>query len=225
MLHKFDTEQLVKCSKSGFTTALIIGKRNTGKTTFIKDLLNKINPNELTVFASKDLTEYAKYIGDKHTQLDYNILEQIIKNQVMKSDYKVINSPHTIVIDDNSIDYKNEIINQLLYNGRHYHINVIISTSYSNIRPEHRGNMDYVYLLYENSMISKKRLYNHYTGMFPTYEYFDETFKLNVRNYEAMVINNRIYDSDINKMVFRYEIVYDDPKTNPFLYYRNEWYN
>ena len=90
MLHKFDTEQLVKHAKSGFMTTLIIGKRATGKTTFIKDLLNKINSNELTVFASKDISEYDKYIGDKHTQLDYNILEQIIKNQVMKSDIKLL---------------------------------------------------------------------------------------------------------------------------------------
>ena len=225
MLHKFDTEQLVKRSKSGFTTALIIGKRSTGKTTFIKDLLDKINPSGLTIFTSKDLSEYDKYKGNKYTQLDYNILESIIKEQVMKRDYKVINSPHTIVIDDNNIDYKNRIINELLYNGCHYHINIIISTSYSNLGPEARCNMDYVYLLYDNSMNSKKRLYKHYAGMFPSYDNFDETFKLNIQDHEAMVIDNRIYDGDINKMVFRYELPYDDPKTNPFLYYRNEWYN
>lgn len=225
MLHKFNTEQLVKRAKSGFTTALIIGKRATGKTTFIKDLLDKINPSELTIFTSKDLSEYDKYKANKYTQLDYNILESIIKEQVMKRDYKVINSPHTIVIDDNNIDYKNRIIRELVYNGCHYHINIIISTNHSTLGPEERCNMDYVYLLYDNSMSGKKYLWEKYTGMFPSYEQFDETFKLNIQDHEAMVIDNRILTYDISKTVFRYELPYVDTKTNPFLYYRNEWYN
>jgi hypothetical protein len=56
----------------------------------------------------------------------------------------------------------------------------------------------------EDMYSNRKRLYEHYAGMFPTRDIFDQVFLKVTENYGCMVINNRVRSTDIRKKVFWY---------------------
>ena len=58
------------------------------------------------------------------------------------------------------------------------------------IPPALRSNVDYVFILRENINSNRKRLYEHYAGMFPTYEIFSQVMDQCTSNYECLVIDN-----------------------------------
>ena len=72
------------------------------------------------------------------------------------------------------------------------------------IQPELRSNFDFVFLLGEDFINNRKKLYEHYAGMFPTRDLFDQVFLQVTDNYGVMVINNRLRSTDIKKKVFWY---------------------
>ena len=68
-----------------------------------------------------------------------------------------------------------------------------------------KSNFDFIFLLGEDFINNRKKLYEHYAGMFPTRELFDQVFMQVTDNYGCMVINNRLRTTDIRKKVFWYK--------------------
>ena len=73
------------------------------------------------------------------------------------------------------------------------------------IPPEMRSNIDYVFLLAEDVTSNRKRLYDHYAGMFPTFDIFQQVFSDITENYGVMVINNRVHSKNITDKIFWYK--------------------
>ena len=91
-------------------------------------------------------------------------------------------------------------------NGRHYKILFIITMQYAlGIPPNLRTNIDYVFILRENYVSNRKRLYEHYAGMFPTYEMFCQVMDQCTENYECIVINNSAKSNRLEDQVFWYK--------------------
>jgi hypothetical protein len=73
---------------------------------------------------------------------------------------------------------------ELFFNGRHHHISFILTMQYSvGIPPEMRSNFDYIFLLAEDIISNRKRLYEHYAGMFPTFDIFQQVFTAITEDY------------------------------------------
>ena len=70
------------------------------------------------------------------------------------------------------------------------------------IPPEMRSNFDYIFLLAEDFISNRKRLYEHYAGMFPNFDIFQQVFTEVTENFGCMVINNRIHSKKIEDKVF-----------------------
>ena len=60
---------------------------------------------------------------------------------------------------------------EIFMNGRHWNI-VYLSYESLGIPPNLRCNIDWVFILRENIVSNRKRLYDNYTGMFPTLKCF-----------------------------------------------------
>lgn len=81
---------------------------------------------------------------------------------------------------------------QLLFNGRHYHITYILAAQYPyGISPELRTNFDYVFLGRDNFAANQKRMYDHYGGIFSTFETFRAIHNELTTDFGFMVVNNR----------------------------------
>ena len=91
-------------------------------------------------------------------------------------------------------------------NGRHWKILFIITMQYAlGVPPSLRTNIDYVFILRENYVSNRKRLYEHYAGMFPTFEMFCQVMDQCTENFECLVINNNAKSNKLEDQVFWYK--------------------
>ena len=79
------------------------------------------------------------------------------------------------------------------------------------IPPNLRTNIDYVFILREPYIANRKRIYENYAGMFPTFESFCQVMDQCTENYECLVINNNAKSNKLQDQIFWYKA---DPHGN-----------
>jgi hypothetical protein len=91
-------------------------------------------------------------------------------------------------------------------NGRHVHTMFIVTMQYAmGIPPNLRTNIDYVFILREPYIANRKRIFDNYAGMFPTFESFCQVMDQCTENYECLVINNNAKSNRLQDQVFWYK--------------------
>jgi len=73
------------------------------------------------------------------------------------------------------------------------------------IPPNLRTNIDFIFILRENIVANRKRIYDNYAGMFPTFEVFCQVMDQCTENYECLVIDNTTKSNQLNDTVFWYK--------------------
>ena len=225
-IFEFDTDAMVPNSH-----ILIIGKRGTGKSWLVRELLKKYITTEAAlekslIVAPTDRMNpfYGSIYPNKEIkyQLDENDLKLYLKECILDIENARVNKGNDendvytdidngcVVLDDalRSVKMHNkmESLQEILMNGRHYKTSVIATIQILlGLTPELRNNFDYVFLGREDSTICKKKLYNSFGSIFPTYDMFDQVFKRCTENYSFMVIDNRRPTNDISDKIFWYK--------------------
>ena len=212
-LRKFDMNQ-IKDDK----VVVLIGKRETGKSFLCKDLLHhhKDIPCGQVISATESANSYygkmvpPLFIHDEYTPA---IIANVLKRQRMMIDK--INSNANIdprlflLLDDCIYDQswvKDKNVRSLFMNGRHFKILFIITMQYAlGIPPNLRTNVDFIFILRENFVNNRKRLYDHYAGMFPSFEMFCQVMDQCTENFECLVINNNAKSNKLEDQVFWYK--------------------
>ena len=114
-----------------------------------------------------------------------------------------------LLLDDCIYDQswvKDKNVRSLFMNGRHFKILFIITMQYAlGIPPNLRTNVDFVFILRENFVNNRKRLYDHYAGMFPSFEMFCQVMDQCTENFECIVINNNAKSNKLEDQVFWYK--------------------
>jgi hypothetical protein len=73
------------------------------------------------------------------------------------------------------------------------------------VPPNLRTNIDFVFILRENVLGNRKRIYDNYAGMFPTFQMFCQFMDQCTENYECLVICNGIQSNRLEDQVFWYK--------------------
>ena len=82
----------------------------------------------------------------------------------------------------------------------------IISMQYPlGIPPNLRTNIDFIFILRENIVANRKRIYDNYAGMFPTFEVFCQVMDQCTENFECLVIDNTTKSNKLEDTVFWYK--------------------
>ena len=224
-LRKFDMKSIsFKPNENKGPVVVLIGKRDTGKTFLVRDLL--YYQQEIPIGTVISGTEegngfYGKMVPRLFIHNEYNtaIIENILKRQrtVLKQvkqemeTYKRSNiDPRAFVIlDDCLYDAtwtRDKMMRLLFMNGRHWKVMLVITMQYPlGIPPTLRTNIDYVFILRENYIANRKRIYENYAGMFPTFESFCQVMDQCTENYECLVINNNSKSNKLHDQVFWYK--------------------
>ena len=212
-LKKFDMHQ-IKDDK----VVVLIGKRETGKSFLCKDLLHshKDIPCGQVISATEAANGYYKKMVPPifiHDEYKPEIIANVLKRQRMMIDK--INANVTVdprlflLLDDCIYDQswvKDKNVRSLFMNGRHFKILFIITMQYAlGIPPNLRTNVDFVFILRENFVNNRKRLYDHYAGMFPSFEMFCQVMDQCTENFECLVINNNAKSNKLEDQVFWYK--------------------
>ena len=224
-LKKFDMKNIsFKSNENKGPVVVLIGKRDTGKSFLVRDLL--YYHQEIPIGTVISGTEegngfYAKMVPKLFVHNEYNtaIIENILKRQrtVLKQIKKEIETykrstidPRAFVIlDDCLYDAtwtRDKMMRLLFMNGRHWKVMLVITMQYPlGIPPTLRTNIDYVFILRENYIANRKRIYENYAGMFPTFESFCQVMDQCTENYECLVINNNSKSNKLQDQVFWYK--------------------
>lgn len=218
-LKKFDIGKMVN-----HCTIAMIAKRASGKSFLTKEIMyhkRKI-ASAIAISRTESLNSfYGEFIPDSYIYPEYQteILTNIYQRQAqmnednkrrIKEGKKPKEDELMLIMDDcmssKGTWLKDPNILELFFNGRHHHISFILTMQFSlGIPPELRSNFDYIFLLAEDIISNRKRLYDHYAGMFPTFEIFQQVFTDVTEDYGVMVINNRIHSKNITDKVFWYK--------------------
>ena len=203
---------------------VLIGRRDTGKSYLVRDLLYFHQDVPIgTVISGTEAGNgfYSSHVPKLFIHDEYNtaIIENILKRQklVLKQvkkemeNYKRSNiDPRAFVIlDDCLYDNtwtKDKMMRLLFMNGRHWKIMLIITMQYPlGVPPNLRTNIDYVFILREPYLANRKRIYENYAGMFPTFESFCQVMDQCTENYECLVINNNAKSNKLQDQIFWYK--------------------
>lgn len=224
-LKKFDMRNI----KDG-STILLIGKRNTGKTVLVTDMFRQFTHLPIGVIISA--TERANHHFEQfipkmliYDEFDSKILQRFMDRQEKITDQATmekkkygrtdLDNRAFLILDDCLYDKSwpnDKNIRACFMNGRHYGILFAITMQYPlGIPPHLRSNVDYVFILRDNQIKNRERLYQQYAGMFPTFDVFCQVLDQVTNNYECLVIDNKTQSNNLQDQVFWYKA---DPTIN-----------
>jgi hypothetical protein len=224
-LKKFNMRNIsFKANEAKGPVVVLIGRRDTGKSFLVRDLL--YYHQEIPIGTVISGTEegngfYGKMVPKLFIHNEYNtaIIENILKRQktVLKQIKKemetfkrsTIDARAFVILDDCLYDNtwsRDKMMRLLFMNGRHWKIMLIITMQYPlGVPPTLRTNIDYVFILREPYIANRKRIYENYAGMFPTFESFSQVMDQCTENYECLVINNNSKSNKLQDQVFWYK--------------------
>jgi AAA+ ATPase superfamily predicted ATPase len=224
-LKKFDMKYIsFRPDENKGPVVVLIGRRDTGKSFLVRDLLYYHQDIPIgTVISGTEAGNgfFAEHVPKLFIHDEYSsaIIENILKRQktVLKQikkemeAYKRTNiDPRAFVIlDDCLYDNKwtkDKLMRLLFMNGRHWKIMLIITMQYPlGIPPNLRTNIDFVFILREPYIANRKRIWENYAGMFPTFESFCQVMDQCTENFECLVINNNAKSNKLQDQIFWYK--------------------
>ena len=224
-LKKFDMKDIsFKPNENQGPVIVLIGRRDTGKSYLVRDLLYYQQDIPIgTVISGTEAGNgfYGNMVPKLFIHDEYNsaIIENILKRQkiVMKQMKKENEAygrsnidPRTFVILDDCL-YDNswardKLMRLLFMNGRHWKIMLVITMQYPlGVPPNLRTNIDYTFILREPYIANRKRIYENYAGMFPTFESFCQVMDQCTENYECLVVANNAKSNKLEDQIFWYK--------------------
>jgi hypothetical protein len=224
-LKKFDMKQITfKPEENQGPVIVLIGRRDTGKSFLVRDLLYYHQDIPIgTVISGTEAGNgfYGAMVPKLFIHDEYNsaIIENILKRQkiVMKQVKKEkeaygrsnIDPRAFVILDDCLYDNswaREKLMRLLFMNGRHWKIMLIITMQYPlGVPPNLRTNIDYTFILREPYLTNRKRIYENFAGMFPTFESFCQVMDQCTENYECLVISNNAKSNKLDDQIFWYK--------------------
>lgn len=193
---------------------VFIGKRGTGKSTLVADILyhHRNIPIGVVQSATEESNDfYKKIVPDLFIYNDYKpeVLEKLIIRQRKAIQTQHKNPSTFILLDDcmyNKALSKDKSIRAIFMNGRHWKILFMLTLQYCmDITPDLRANIDYVFVLRENIIQNREKIFKNFFGVFPNYESFSEVLNQCTENYECLVLDNTSKGNKIEDCVFWYK--------------------
>jgi hypothetical protein len=224
-LKKFDMKNITfNPEESNGPVIVFIGRRDTGKSFLVRDLLYYHQDIPIgTVISGTESGNgfYARHVPKLFIHEEYNtaIIENVLKRQKMvlkqikkeKEAYgrSNIDGRAFVILDDCLWDNswaRDKMMRLLFMNGRHWKIMTTITMQYPlGVPPNLRTNIDYTFILREPYITNRKRIYENYAGMFPTFESFCQVMDQCTENYECLVISNNARSNKLEDQIFWYK--------------------
>ena len=136
-------------------------------------------------------------------------ISKLINKEKQTKGHSTIDRRSFVIMDDCMYDnawVRDTNIRSLFMNGRHYGILYILALQYvMGIPPVLRNNVDYVFILRENLVGSRRKIYEQFAGIFPTFEFFCQIMDQCTENYECLVIHNGSKSNKLEECVYWYK--------------------
>lgn len=194
-------------------TVLLIGKRGSGKSTLMRDLMFHMKDalnfglamsptEESTASLGTFIPRSCIYNNFSSTALD--VMLEIQRKSVKAGKWKQM----YLIMDDCMYDkkvMKGVNIRELFMNGRHrkiFHMNAI--QYLMDIGPDIRSQVDFVFALKENIVNNREKLWKFFFGMFENFSDFNKVMSSCTNGYDAIVLDNTKRSNELSECVFWY---------------------
>ena len=195
--------------KAGEDICVIIGKRYTGKSFLLRDILSQIH-SQFDCVSIFSQTEHLYHFYEKfipkflfHREWDENKIEKIFKVQESsKNNFALIFDD---MISDVDAFRNNAFVKKIFLEGRHYNLGFFLLTQFVNALPPYaKNNIDYIFILQQQNNEEKERLYKEFGGAFQNKKDFIKILDLITENYGCLVIDNKSKSNKLSDRVFGY---------------------
>jgi hypothetical protein len=199
ILSEFDPKEMAPDA-----TILIVGKRHTGKSVLMTDIMYHMK-DRLDLVVGMNPTEQANHTlahftppsfifhGYDDTKL-HHILEwqrRCVANERGKRVGFIMDDCMTETIGKMKV-MKTGDINKVFKLGRHYKMFFICAMQYiKDAPPDVRGNVDLLFVFNTTSGIEREMLWKQYFGMFSKFKEFCKVFDACAQGYDCMVLDMR----------------------------------
>lgn len=180
-----------------------IGKRRTGKTTGVLDIMysRRMIPDGVVLCGTADASDSYEQIVPQvfiHDHWNDAVIESAIKRQqALNFERKQQGLPKKmffLTVDDLGWDDKfcnNRQLKRLLMNGRWWGFALWVVLHHPlGFKPAMRNQFDWIMIHRENMPSQRKRIYDHYAGAIGSYATFCEVLDKATENFGVLVIRN-----------------------------------
>jgi AAA+ ATPase superfamily predicted ATPase len=198
-------------------TAVCIGRRNTGKTTLLENILyNNRGRYNLGMIMSPTMSTQQRFlkiaprclVGDYDPDKFKRYIQFLEKTSLQQgSNIDILETLY--VLDDCAFDkvlYKSKEMRKLAFNGRHFKMDCIFSVHYCmDITPDIRSNIDYMFILKESRLDSRIKLHKNFFGVISKFSDFCSVLDKCTENYECLVLDNTVSSNNPEDCLFYYK--------------------
>ena len=195
-IEKFDMKKIrFNPQKSQGPVIVIAGRRNTGKSFLVRDLLyyhQDIPIGAVISFFEPAAGFYSEFVPKCfiHDECNNTIIENLLKPNQSKK---------LCIFDDSG--YRGQELSRLSFNKM-----LVITKQYSSLVPSNVWDRaDYTFILKENINQHRKIIYKKYADIFPNFDVFCIIMDQCTENYECMVIARNTKSNRIDEQVFWYK--------------------
>jgi energy-coupling factor transporter ATP-binding protein EcfA2 len=214
-IRKFDPSTMKKDA-----TVLLLGKRGTGKSTLLNDIMYHMHEAFNFGIAMSPTEESSQMLSELLPRsCVYNDFAEDAVGRMLKYQKKnVKRNPRKmfIIMDDCAYDsrtLKGKNIREVFMNGRHRKIFIINAVQYMMDVPSFlRGQVDYVFAMRDNIIDQREKLWKFFFGMFSDYKDFSAVMDNCTQDRGCIVINNTVNSTNPEDCVFWYCANPDLPK-------------
>lgn len=201
-LRKFNMSEVsFAANDSKGPIVVMIGRRGTGKSMLVKDLMyhHQDVPKGIIISGTEMGNHFYAPLAPK--AFIFHEYESVLVENLFRRQLHVLQPENRheapdprvfLLLDDCMYDdswSRDKIMRCVFMNGRHWKVMCVITMQYPlGVPPVLRTNIDFAFLLFAPTTGERKRLYENYASVFRTFEGFNSVFDQTTADFECMVV-------------------------------------
>ena len=199
----------------------ILGKRHTGKSVLMKDLLYHMpRPDYVLAMApTEDTLKMFREFLPESCIFDHFSQEKLERTVSLQKELVSRGKKRTVLILLDDCLYQKNVLKttamrHIFFNGRHDHISLMCAAQYMmDVDVSLRTNIDYIFTMRENILTNRQKLYKYYFGQFPKFDDFDKVMSACTQEYRTLVLDGTVSSVEPTDCVLWYKA---SPEVPPF---------
>lgn len=197
----------------------IIGKRHTGKSVLMKDLLYHMpKPDFVLAMAPTEdsLAAFREFLPDSCV-FDHFSQEKLDRTVSLQRELVSRGKKRTVLVLLDDCLYQKGVLRStsmrhIFFNGRHDHIALMCCAQYlMDVDVSLRTNIDYIFTMRENILTNRQKLHKYYFGQFSKFEQFDRVMSACTQSYRSLVLDGTVASTEPTDCVLWYKASTDVP--------------